>query len=179
MSWKGNIRRYEPGDRTWVRDLFVRVNRALAPADLRDRFEAYIELALREEIERIGEYYDPARGNSFWVAVDGPAVVGTVGLETVAPGVLELRRMYVDPARRREGLGALLLRHAEEIAVRQGALRIVLSTSEIQTAAIALYRSTGYRLLREVVATEPSNKTIGGGIRRFEFEKALGRFETA
>jgi hypothetical protein len=80
MSWKGNIRRYEPGDRTGVRDLFVRVNRALAPADLRDRFEAYIELALREEIERIGEYYDPARGNSFWVAVDGPAVVGTVGL---------------------------------------------------------------------------------------------------
>ncbi len=174
MPWTGSIRRYEPEDRTRVRDLFIRVNRALAPAELRERFEAYIELALREEIDRIGKYYDAARGHSFWVAVDDGGIVGMVGLETVAAGVLELRRMYVDPARRRDGLGSLLLRHAEDVAVRQGAAKIVLGTSAIQTAAIALYRSAGYRLLREVVAAEPSNKTIGGGIRRFEFEKVLG-----
>jgi putative acetyltransferase len=40
--------------------------------------------------------------------------------------------------------------------------------------AIALYKSKGYRLLREAVAIDSSNKTVGGGIRRFEFEKILG-----
>ncbi len=174
MTWAGSIRRYEESDRAAVRDLFVRVNRALAPPGMRERFEAYIALALREEIERIGDYYDATGGSSFWVAADAGTIVGMFGLEAVGPGVLELRRMYVDPQRRRQGLGALLLRHAEAVAVRQGAGKLVLSTSEIQTAAIGLYKSAGYRLLREVVAAAASNKTIGGGIRRFEFEKVLG-----
>ncbi len=166
------IRAYQDADHEAVRDLFIRVNRALAPASMRDRFETYIALALREEIDRIRDYYDPARGG-FWVAVQGDTIVGNYGLEACGAGVFELRRMYVDPAYRRRGIGALLLSHAEAICRGRGASKLVLSTSELQTAAIALYNSAGYRLGREVVATEASNKTVGGGIRRFEFEKQL------
>jgi putative acetyltransferase len=173
MPWTGTIRHYADADHDSVRDLFIRVNRRLAPPELRERFETYVALALREEIDRIPGYYDAAHGGSFWVAVHGTAIAGMVGLEAGAPGVLELRRMYVDPQYRRRGLGAVLLSHAETVAVRQGAMKLVLSTSEIQTAAISLYRSAGYRVVREVIAGEPSNKTIGGGIRRFEFEKVL------
>jgi putative acetyltransferase len=49
----------------------------------------------------------------------------------------------------------------------------VLSTSELQPAALELYRRAGYRLVQEVVAEQASNKTLGGGIRRFHFEKDL------
>jgi len=167
------IRAYQGADHEAVRDLFIRVNRELAPAALRDRFEAYIALALREEIDRIGDYYDPALGGGFWVAAEGETVVGTYGLEPGGAGAFELRRMYVDPAHRRRGIGALLLSHAEATCRGKGASKLVLSTSELQTAAIALYNAAGYRLVREVVAAQASNKTVGGGIRRFEFEKEL------
>jgi putative acetyltransferase len=48
-----------------------------------------------------------------------------------------------------------------------------LSTSELQPAALELYRHAGYRLLNEAVAEQASNKTLGGGIRRYYFEKTL------
>src|ERR1041384_3905074 len=50
------IRSYSDDDHAAVRDLFIRVNRELAPADLREAFEGYIERSLAEEIDRIGAY---------------------------------------------------------------------------------------------------------------------------
>jgi putative acetyltransferase len=52
---------------------------------------------------------------------------------------------------------------------------MVLSTSELQQAAISLYRNLGYQMVREEIGMEQSNKTVGGGIRRFHFEKNLRR----
>jgi putative acetyltransferase len=51
--------------------------------------------------------------------------------------------------------------------------KLELSTSELQPAALALYRDAGYRLVREEIAEQASNKTLGGGIRRFYFAKCL------
>jgi putative acetyltransferase len=48
-----------------------------------------------------------------------------------------------------------------------------LSTSELQPAALELYQHAEYRLLNEAVAEQASNKTLGGGIRRYYFEKFL------
>ena len=48
------------------------------------------------------------------------------------------------------------------------ARKLELSTSELQPAALELYRRAGYRLLSEAVAEQASNKTLGGGIRRTE-----------
>src|SRR5581483_1638180 len=64
------IRRYEDRDRAAVRDLFVRVNRALAPEAMRDQFEGYIARSLAEEIDLIPAYY-AARQGGFWVAHEG------------------------------------------------------------------------------------------------------------
>jgi hypothetical protein len=46
-------------------------------------------------------------------------------------------------------------------------------TASLQPAALALYRNSGYALVREVVAAKISNKTVGDGIRRYYLEKAL------
>jgi putative acetyltransferase len=62
---------------------------------------------------------------------------------------------------------------AEDECRRRGVRRLELSTSELQPAALELYQRAGYRLVRQVVADQASNKTLGGGIRRFHFEKVL------
>jgi GNAT superfamily N-acetyltransferase len=167
------IRRYQPHDLDEVRDLFVGINRELAPPPLRAAFDAYIDLALREEMGRIEEYYDSRHGSSFWIAIDEGRLAGMFGLERLDDESVELRRMYVEPTKRRSGIARLMLRRAEELARAKGFAKMVLSTSELQTAAIALYRSAGYRLVREQVATSATNKTVGSGVRRFYFEKPL------
>jgi putative acetyltransferase len=155
-----------------VRDLFIRVNRLLAPPELRGQFEAYIARSLAEEIDRIDEYYRDRNG-AFWVAIDGNHVVGMFGLEQIDPATMELRRMYVDPDQRRRGIARAMLSFAEGECARRGFKRLDLSTSELQGEALALYRNAGYRLLREEIAREASNKTLGGGIRRYYFTKEL------
>lgn len=166
------IRRYADADHAAVRALFVRVNRPLAPAHLKDAFERYIARSLVEEIDRIPAYYGERRG-SFWVATGQSEIVGMFGLERADQVTAELRRMYVDPDARRHGVGRSMLAFAEDVARRDECRLMVLSTSELQPAAIALYRNCGYRLVREGTIAEPSNKTVGGGIRRFYFEKEL------
>ena len=167
------IRPFSERDAVQVRELFITINRLLAPPHLRDVFEAYIERSLVEEIDRIPAYYTEHVG-SFWVAVKDDKVVGMFGLEGTSDGAKELRRMYVDPPARRQGIARQMLQSAEGECLRQGVSRLVLSTSEIQEAALALYKENGYRLLREETADAASNKTIGSGIRRYYFEKVLG-----
>lgn len=173
MATEITIRPFCERDTAQVRELFIAVNRLLSPSDLRDVFEAYIERALAEEIDRIPAYYSEHAG-SFWVAVRDDKVVGMFGLEATSDGAMELRRMYVDPTVQRQGTGRQMLRSAEDECRRQNISRLTLSTSEIQRAALALYKKAGYRLLREETAKVASNRTIGSGIRRYYFEKALG-----
>jgi GNAT superfamily N-acetyltransferase len=167
------VRRYEDRDRDAVRDLFIHVNRVLAPVLMREAFEGYIARSLVEEIDVIPEYY-AARQGGFWIATDGEAVVGMFGLERAGSDAAELRRMYVAPEARRRGIARALLDRAETECRAAGYRRLILSTSEIQGAAIALYRASGYRLIREEIAITESNKTVGAGLRRFHFEKDLG-----
>jgi GNAT superfamily N-acetyltransferase len=150
----------------------VLVNRQLAPPAGRDLFEAYIARSLTEEMGRITAYYRE-RSGGFWVALQEEKIAGMFGLERTAADAMELRRMYVDPQARRAGIGRSMLRFAEAECVRLGARRLELSTSELQPAALQLYRRAGYRLVREVIADQASNKTVGGGIRRYYFEKDL------
>jgi len=167
------LRPFSPPDYGAVRELFIRVNRELAPQRLRDAFEKYIEISLAEEIDRITDYYDQTRQRSFWVAYEGERLLGFFGLEPANDRDIELRRMYVDPSFRRRGVARRMLTLAENIAKRQGFEAIVLSTSEIQRAALSLYCNSDYVLVREESAVSTSNKTVGGGIRRFHFRKQL------
>lgn len=167
------IRRYEHRDAEAVRNLFVRVNRALAPPGMREAFDSYIALAIREEIGRIDDYYaGPRRG--FWVAEDpSGTIVGTFGLEPAGEDAAELRRMYVAPEAHRRGIARAMLAEAEHVVAGWRLARLVLNTAEIQEAALAFYRSAGYRLVWEEVAEAVSNKTAGAGLRHFHFEKDL------
>jgi GNAT superfamily N-acetyltransferase len=152
--------------------MFVAVNRLLAPPHMREAFEVYIERSLAEEMDRIAAYYGERNGG-YWVAVRDEKVVGMFGLEPATTDAMELRRLYVDPSARRGGIARSMLLFAEDECRRRNIRKLELSTSELQPAALELYRNAGYRLLREVVAEQVSNKTLGGGIRRYHFEKIL------
>jgi GNAT superfamily N-acetyltransferase len=166
------IRPFREEDAPQVRELFIIVNRLLSPPHMQDAFEAYVARSLTEEMDRVAAYYGE-RGGGFWVALGEKKVVGMFGLEPAAADAMELRRMYVDPSVRRSGIGRSMLRFAEAECRRLDIRKLELSTSELQPAALELYRHAGYRLLNEAVAEQASNKTLGGGLRRYYFEKTL------
>ena len=166
------IRRYAQADHAAVRDLFIRVNRELAPPAMREAFEGYIERSLQEEIDRLAEYY-AARQGAFFVVFEGETLGGMFGLEGLGAASAELRRMYVDTTYRGSGLARTMLAHAEQTCRDAGTPMLTLSTSELQPAALAFYRKSGYRLIHEETAAAQTNKTVGGNIRRFHFRKAL------
>lgn len=130
-----------------------------------------MKVSLRDEIDRLAEYYAERQG-TFFVVYDGAKLAGVFGLERLGAESAELRRMYVDAAYRRRGLARMILAHAEQACRDAGTRVLTLSTSELQQAALVLYRASGYRLLREEIGAAQSNKTVGS-IRRYHFEKAL------
>ncbi len=167
------IRPFTPADEDRVTEIFIDWNRHIATPDTADAFEDYIRRSITEEIGRIPDYYQAHPMSGFWVAETGGDVAGMVGIERLSDEEAEVRRMYVDAPYRRRGIGARLLAHAEDFCARVRYARIVLSTSALQEAAKALYEAKGYRLVREVVAEEQTNRTVGGGIRRYHYVKEL------
>ncbi len=68
-----------------------------------------------------------------------------------------------------------MLSFAEDFCRGLGVATLLLSTSELQPAALAFYRAAGYRLDRQERICEASVKTIGGNVLRSYFSKRLGR----
>ena len=62
LSAEITIRPFADDDAPQVRKVFIVINRLLSPPDLHDAFEAYIERALAEEIDRINAYYSQRNG---------------------------------------------------------------------------------------------------------------------
>ena len=87
------------------------------------------------------------RGGAFLVACADGVAVGCVGVRRHDATVAEIKRMYVRAAHRRNGVGRVLLRAAEERAGALGYTRVLLETGDQQPEAIALYTADGYRPL--------------------------------
>ncbi len=56
----------------------------------------------------------------------------------------EVKRMWVDPAHRGQGVASALLRHLEGLALENGRSTVVLDTNGALHAAIAMYDRHGY-----------------------------------
>ncbi len=92
-----------------------------------------------------------APGVGFFVARDGGQAVGTAAFRrmpgepaTAGQAFGEIKRMFVDPARRGERIGALLLAALETALRREGFSLALLETGRDQTEAVRLYERCGY-----------------------------------
>jgi GNAT superfamily N-acetyltransferase len=138
-----------------------------------ERFEQYIQTSIDGEMSRLSDIFSEAKRNAFWVVEADEQIIGMFGIERWSEGSTELRRMYLDQHYRGRGIAQRMLHHAETQAREFGFSKLTLSTAEVQKAAIAFYRKSGYRLVRTERASTMSTKTVGGGLARFHFEKAL------
>jgi GNAT superfamily N-acetyltransferase len=167
------FRSYREADHDQVAALWTRINRELAPADMRDQFEQYIATALAGELRQAQEIFSLERRNDLWVVHIGEEIIGTFGIESRGPKVTELRRMYLAPAFRGQGIAQRMLLSAEERARELGFERIILSTAEVQKAALQFYKKSGYQMTRAETAEAMTTKTVGGGLTRYHFEKII------
>jgi GNAT superfamily N-acetyltransferase len=85
----------------------------------------------------------PPDGVLFLVLADG-AAAGLGGVRHLGTDVAEVKSMYVVPERRGTGLGGRILEKLHGVARERGCRASRLDTSRYLTAAVALYRSSGY-----------------------------------
>jgi GNAT superfamily N-acetyltransferase len=90
--------------------------------------------------------FDPPAG-AFVVARAGSAgpPLGGVGVRAVGPGLGEVRRLWLDPGWRGQGISRLLMRTLEDAARDLGLTALRLATGERQHEAVALYASSGWQ----------------------------------
>jgi C_GCAxxG_C_C family probable redox protein len=96
------------------------------------------------ELQELSSVYYEPRG-AFLLAEQGGKLAGCVALRSLEPGIGEVKRLYVRPPHRGSGLGRAL---AEGILVRAAELGlgvVRLDTVPSMEAAIALYRSLGFK----------------------------------
>ena len=85
------------------------------------------------------------RGANAWVLQQGAELVGYALFSRVLDEA-ELLRIAVAPEARRQGLGALLLQHAEQALLAAGTVQLYLEVRASNTPAQALYQAQGWQL---------------------------------
>lgn len=97
-----------------------------------------------QELAGLPGAYAPPTGRLL-LAFDGQHAVGCVGLRKFGESVAELKRLYIDPAHRGEGVGRRLALAAIQGAREAGYASVRLDTAPSMIAAIALYRSLEFK----------------------------------
>jgi GNAT superfamily N-acetyltransferase len=107
--------------------------------------------------ERLGDAFVPTEqifatdddfvgDGAVWLVVyEGEGAVACGGLRPLAPGVAEIKRMFVAARARGRGHARTLLAELERLAADDGRRRVRLYTTEVLHEARALYRACGYR----------------------------------
>ncbi|MFD7158314.1 GNAT family N-acetyltransferase [Kribbella sp. NPDC059898] len=97
--------------------------------------------------------YDPPRGLLLVAYSPAGEPIGCGGYRTYnqAEQVAEVRKMYVRPAERGQGVGRQLLSQLEQEAAEHGACRMLLETGSLNSSAIGLYAASGYEAIQSYV----------------------------
>jgi GNAT superfamily N-acetyltransferase len=108
----------------------------------RHGFRLPVDEAVERDVATIDKF-GPPDGRLLLALADG-VVIGTAAMRRLGPDTTEIKRMWVDPPRRRSGIGRAMLDRLIQSASDAGYSRIVLDSPDFMTAAHALYRSRGF-----------------------------------
>jgi putative acetyltransferase len=102
------------------------------------------------DVVEVEKFYQQA-GGQFWVVVQntaqGTEIVGTAAYYPITRGTqaVEIRKMYLLPQVRGQGLGSYLLGQLEIAIAEAGWQQIYLETATVLQEAVRLYESHGYQ----------------------------------
>jgi putative acetyltransferase len=93
----------------------------------------------------VEEYYLQT-GGEFWVIERAGQIVGTGGYHPISRGqrAVEIRKMYLLPEARGQGLGRFLLAQLEQAAAQKGFAEAWIETATVLKEAVDLYEQNGY-----------------------------------
>ena len=103
-------------------------------------------------------------GSNFWVAEAEEQLIGMVAAQRIDDRTGRPRRMRVTRDWRRKGVATRLLNTVEEFCREQGYTRLILDTTEQQTAAHRLYEGAEFVRVGDRML---------GPFRVFDYEKSL------
>jgi len=99
---------------------------------------------LNEDVLHIQEYYFD-KGDMFWIALDNnQRVIGMLGTDTVSTAEMWLRRLFIKPELKRNGLGSALFSVAEDYAIAKGISLIHTRFPDSYIEASKFYPAKGF-----------------------------------
>lgn len=117
----------------WVNET-MQARRGIHPHDPRQ--------AVTRDLDQIAKFLPP---NGHLLLAEHEGIPRGIGcLRRIAPGIAEIKRMYVEPAGRGTGAGKAILEALLAAARADGYERVRLDSLEFMTTAHALYRRLGF-----------------------------------
>jgi GNAT superfamily N-acetyltransferase len=110
--------------------------------EARHGFRLPVHETVERDLANIVKFQAPD-GYILLAFVDNVAV-GIACMQRIGSATAEVKRMYVRPSSRREGLGRAMLERLIEAARADGCKSIRLDSPDFMSAARALYRSSGF-----------------------------------
>ncbi len=99
-----------------------------------------------QDVEQVEQFYQQT-GGEFWVVEQEEKIVGTAGFYPIKRGnqAVEIRKMYLLPEVRGQGLGKFLLKELEAKIQEKGFQEIWIETASVLKEAVQLYEKNGYQ----------------------------------
>lgn len=116
---------------------------ALVTMILNKEFLADSAAYATDDLECLTRTYAPPE-NLFLIAEEKGSLVGTCGVKADGTEAAILRRLFVDPGHRRQGIGENLLKEALAFCRRRRFKKVIIRTSGRMEQAIRLCRSLGF-----------------------------------
>ena len=132
----------------------LQITRATTPEQLSAIKTLFLEYAaflnadlsfqnFRQELAQLPGYYAPPGGDLLLAQYDS-SPAGCVAVRQLTPGICEMKRLFVRPQYRKDGIGKTLASEIVAIARRLGYRKMRLDSLTTLADAVRLYRKMGF-----------------------------------